>query len=225
MTVVLPSERAFPWERGHLARPGRRPVMDDPPKARDCPRGLEARAPRKGDCSSGQDARAPRNFPVRTCMEIPLMHGWLLDSRLRGNDGRGRSGSRRADCHSRLRGNDSMSVGDVIPARPVLATTGSGSPQAASCAPRPPKVSRSIRSVQRPCESRRRAALPADPISGIARGARRRRQPRMRSPRGSSTGSRTSVARRRSPRISIANSVPPPIISNGTKPSATLFAL
>ena len=30
----------------------------------------------------------------------------FMDSRLRGNDGRGRSGLRRADYHSRFRGND-----------------------------------------------------------------------------------------------------------------------
>ena len=36
------------WERGHLARPGRRPAMDDPPKARGCSSGQDARAPGKG---------------------------------------------------------------------------------------------------------------------------------------------------------------------------------
>ena len=50
-------------------------------------------------------------------------------------------------------------------------------------------------------------------------------QPRIRSPRGSSTASRTSVAGRRSPRISTVNSAPSAIMSDGTKPSATLFSL
>ena len=39
--------KGLSWERGHLARPGRRPVMDDPPKAHDCSCGQDARAPRK----------------------------------------------------------------------------------------------------------------------------------------------------------------------------------
>ena len=38
-----------------------------------------------------------------------------LDSRLRGNDGRGRSGSRRADYHSRLRGNDEQALVLLFP--------------------------------------------------------------------------------------------------------------
>ena len=68
----------------------------------------------------------------------------------------------------------------------------------------------------RPCSWRIR------PIStSLVRGP----QPRMRSPRASSTGSCTSLAARRSPRISIVNSAPPSISSTGTKPSAMLFSL
>ena len=40
-----------------------------------------------------------------------------MDSRLRGNDGRGRSGRRRADRHSRFRGHDGTHAVDVIPAK------------------------------------------------------------------------------------------------------------
>ena len=39
------------------------------------------------------------------------------DSRLRGNDGRGRSGMRRADCHSRFRGNDGQASVPSYPRR------------------------------------------------------------------------------------------------------------
>ena len=42
---------------------------------------------------------------------------------------------------------------------------------------------------------------------------------------GLSGVSTASLAARRSPRISMVNSVPPSIISTGTKPSATLFPL
>ena len=40
-----------------------------------------------------------------------------VDSRLRGNDGWGRSGRRRADYHSRESGNDGIDAGVVIPAK------------------------------------------------------------------------------------------------------------
>ena len=56
-------------ERGHLVRPGRRPAMDSPPKARDCPRRHDARTrERPGTAAAARPcggcriaAREPRN--------------------------------------------------------------------------------------------------------------------------------------------------------------------
>ena len=48
-------------------------------------------------------------------------------------------------------------------------------------------------------------------------------EPRMRSPVGSNSGSVTSVAGRRSPRISISKVLLSSMRSTGTNPSATLF--
>ena len=46
VSAFEPSACAGPWERGRPARPGRRPAMDDSPKAHVCPCGRDARAPR-----------------------------------------------------------------------------------------------------------------------------------------------------------------------------------
>ena len=56
--------RATSWERGHLARSGRRPAMDDPRKARDSSSGQAC--PRMGEAG---DARAPRKGT--TCLVGP----------------------------------------------------------------------------------------------------------------------------------------------------------
>ena len=69
-----------------------------------------------------------------------------------------------------------------------------------------------------PADASRRTSAPDGPASAAS-------HPRIRSPRGSSTGSWTSLASRRSPRISMANSAPPSASSTGANPSAMLLAL
>ncbi len=64
---------------------------------------------------------------------------------------------------------------------------------------------------------------PAD--GGGDGGGARLTYPRIRAPSGSKSGWVISRAGRRSPRISISNAAPSPIISTGTNPSATDFPM
>ena len=70
---------------------------------------------------------------------------------------------------------------------------------------------------RRPIEATSRSPGQTAPAPGT--------HPRRRSPLGSSTGSPTSLAGRRFPRISIVNPAPTAALSTGTKPRATLFPL
>ena len=121
-------------------------------------RGLSGSIPAQGHLSTfgGQQRRYSR-YGVRCRARRRLPE--IVDSRLRGNDGRGRSGlavrtiipavagmtsvPQPPPCrwhHSRFRGNDITGVSAVIPAKPVLAKAGSGNPRTVHWTPGIAKV-------------------------------------------------------------------------------------